>query len=73
MERLGGGWVAEEALAIATYCFLAAEYFVRAIVLGANHSGDSDSTASIAGQLYGGGRANRPSGSAGSMAWRWPM
>lgn len=53
VERLGGGWVAEEALAIATYCFLAAADFDEAIILGANHSGDSDSTASIAGQLYG--------------------
>lgn len=53
VERLGGGWVAEEALAIAVYCFLVADDFDQAVILGANHSGDSDSTASIAGQLYG--------------------
>lgn len=53
VERLGGGWIAEEALAIAVYCFLVASDFSSAVILGANHSGDSDSTASIAGQLYG--------------------
>lgn len=53
VERLGAGWVAEEALAIAVYCFLVADDFDQAIILGANHTGDSDSTASIAGQLYG--------------------
>lgn len=53
VESLGQGWVAEEALAIAVYAFLVADDFDAAITLGANHSGDSDSTASIAGQLYG--------------------
>jgi ADP-ribosylglycohydrolase len=53
VERLGEGWVAEEALAIAVYAFLVADDFDAAVRLGANHSGDSDSTASIAGQLYG--------------------
>lgn len=53
VERLGAGWVAEEALAIAVYAFLVADDFDAAIFLGANHSGDSDSTASIAGQLFG--------------------
>lgn len=50
----GGGWVAEEALAIAPYCFLVADDFDQAVILAANHSGDSDSTASITGQLHGG-------------------
>lgn len=53
VERLGEGWVAEEALAIAVYAFLVSDDFDTAVRLGANHSGDSDSTASIAGQLYG--------------------
>lgn len=62
VERLGAGWVAEEALAIAAYCFLVADDFDQVVILGANHSGDSDSTASIAGQLYGAaaGRAAIP-------------
>jgi ADP-ribosylglycohydrolase len=53
VERLGEGWVAEETLAIAVYAFLVADDFDTAVRLGANHSGDSDSTASISGQLYG--------------------
>ena len=53
MGGLGGGWVGEEALAIALYSVLFAESFVEAISIAANHSGDSDSTASIAGQLWG--------------------
>jgi ADP-ribosylglycohydrolase len=54
---LGQGWVAEEALAIALYCSLAAPNFEEAVVLAVNHSGDSDSTGAIAanicGALYG--------------------
>jgi ADP-ribosylglycohydrolase len=53
VETLGGGWVGEEALAIALYAVLSAGSFVEAIKIAANHSGDSDSTASIAGQLWG--------------------
>jgi ADP-ribosylglycohydrolase len=52
VETLGGGWVGEEALAIGLYSALCAESFVEAIRIAANHSGDSDSTASIAGQLW---------------------
>ena len=53
IEALGGGWVGEEALAIALYSVLAANTFVESIRIAANHSGDSDSTAAIAGQLWG--------------------
>jgi ADP-ribosyl-[dinitrogen reductase] hydrolase len=53
VETLGGGWVGEEALAIAVYCAFVATGFDHGILLAANHSGDSDSTASIAGQLLG--------------------
>jgi ADP-ribosyl-[dinitrogen reductase] hydrolase len=45
--------VGEEALAIGLYAALVAPSFEAAIRIAANHSGDSDSTASIAGQLYG--------------------
>ena len=51
VERLGGGWVAEEALAIGLYAVLATDSFTDAVVLAANHGGDSDSTAAIAGSL----------------------
>jgi len=53
LEGLGGGWVAEEALAIAVACALAAEDFADGVRLAANHSGDSDSTAAITGNLLG--------------------
>ena len=53
VERLGGGWVAEEALAIGLYAVLATHSFAEAVVLAANHGGDSDSTAAIAGSLAG--------------------
>ncbi len=53
IAKLGGGWVGEEALSIAVYAVLSAETFVDAVRIAANHSGDSDSTASIAGQLWG--------------------
>lgn len=43
----------EEALAIGLYAALCAGSFVEAIRIATNHSGDSDSTASIAGQLWG--------------------
>ena len=53
VEKLGGGWVAEEALAIAIYCALVAGDFEEGIVLAVNHGGDSDSTGAIAGNLLG--------------------
>lgn len=54
VERLGGGWVAEEALAISVFASLSAdEDLARGVLLAVNHSGDSDSTASIAGSILG--------------------
>jgi ADP-ribosylglycohydrolase len=53
VETLGGGWVAEEALAIGLYCALTARDLEHGLVLAVNHSGDSDSTGSIAGNLLG--------------------
>jgi ADP-ribosyl-[dinitrogen reductase] hydrolase len=54
IESLGGGWVGEEALAIALYCALVAgNDFVRGLQLAVNHSGDSDSTGSITGNILG--------------------
>ena len=54
IHRLGEGWVAEEALAIAVYCAL--KYpndFKNAIVASVNHKGDSDSTGAITGNILG--------------------
>ncbi|HPD57526.1 MAG TPA: ADP-ribosylglycohydrolase family protein [Smithellaceae bacterium] len=54
IEKMGGGWVGEEALAIALYCVLVAgNDFEKGICLAVNHSGDSDSTGSIAGNILG--------------------
>jgi ADP-ribosyl-[dinitrogen reductase] hydrolase len=54
VESLGGGWIAEEALAIGIYCALVAkDDFVKGVLLAVNHSGDSDSTGSIAGNILG--------------------
>ena len=53
LEGLGGGWVAEEALAIGICCAIVARDFADGVILAVNHSGDSDSTGSIAGNLLG--------------------
>ena len=51
---LGEGWVAEETLAIALYCALKYEHdFSAGITAAVNHSGDSDSTGSLTGQIIG--------------------
>ncbi|WP_247042966.1 ADP-ribosylglycohydrolase family protein [Arthrobacter rhizosphaerae] len=64
VRTLGEGWVAEEALAVAVYSVLAtagvdgdsvdpAAHFKAAVRLAVNHSGDSDSPGSIAGNILG--------------------
>ena len=53
VPSLGEGWVGEEALAIGYHAVLAGQGFDAALRLAANHDGDSDSTASIAGQILG--------------------
>ncbi|ASU77956.1 hypothetical protein CDG81_06130 [Actinopolyspora erythraea] len=53
-QQLGGGWVGEEALAIAVYAALShPDSFADAVRLAANHSGDSDSTAAVCGNIMG--------------------
>lgn len=54
IRQLGEGWVAEETLAIAVYC--AVKYhgdFDRALIVSVNHSGDSDSTGALTGNILG--------------------
>ncbi|MFF1769024.1 ADP-ribosylglycohydrolase family protein [Streptomyces sp. NPDC058249] len=53
VESLGAGWIAEEALAIGVYCALAGRDVSDALLLAVNHSGDSDSTGSLCGNLLG--------------------
>lgn len=49
----GGAWVGEQALGLSLYRALVAEDFVDGLRLVINHSGDSDSTGSITGNLLG--------------------
>lgn len=54
IRELGGGWTGEEALAIAVYCALRhTDSFEEAVVAAVNHSGDSDSTGAICGNIIG--------------------
>ncbi len=53
IDELGGGWVAEQALAIGIWCALTATCLEQGMITAVNHSGDSDSTGAIAGQLLG--------------------
>ena len=54
IHAIGGGWVGEEALAIAIYCVIRyPEDFQEALRISVNHSGDSDSTGSITGNILG--------------------
>lgn len=54
IRQLGGGWVAEETLAIAIYCALRYEHdFSAGIIAAVNHDGDSDSTGAVTGNILG--------------------
>ncbi|MBR1830761.1 MAG: ADP-ribosylglycohydrolase family protein [Atopobiaceae bacterium] len=54
IHELGEGWVGDEALLIALYASIAhADNVAESLRCAANHKGDSDSTASIAGNILG--------------------
>lgn len=56
VELLGGGWIAEEALAIGLYaavCHPGKDQIREALALSVTHGGDSDSTGSICGNILG--------------------
>ena len=54
IDDLGGGWVGEEALAIALYCAIRHfDNFENALIAAVNHAGDSDSTGAITGNILG--------------------
>lgn len=54
IRSLGGGWVGDEALAIAVYAALRYPSDLKACLRAAvNHGGDSDSTGAIAGNILG--------------------
>ncbi len=54
LAEIGEGWIGDEALAVAVYC--AVKYdddFEKCMIAAVNHSGDSDSTGAIAGNILG--------------------
>ena len=53
IECLGGGWTGHEALAIAVACVESEPTFEAGVLAAVNHSGDSDSTGSIVGNILG--------------------
>ena len=52
-SKLGAGWVGEEALAIALACAVGAQDLESGLLASVNHSGDTDSTGAICGNLLG--------------------
>jgi ADP-ribosyl-[dinitrogen reductase] hydrolase len=53
IEMIGGGWVGHECLAISLAAAMMDAPLETMMTVSANHSGDSDSTAAITGQLIG--------------------
>jgi ADP-ribosyl-[dinitrogen reductase] hydrolase len=53
IRDIGAGWTGDEALAIAIYALLVGQTLEEALVIAANHDGDTDSTAAIAGNIAG--------------------
>jgi len=54
LKHLGEGWIGEEAVALALYCFLKnPDDYKKTVIRGANTNGDSDSIACIAGGICG--------------------
>ena len=73
-KELGGGWVGEEALAIAIYCCLKYPDDIRKMLIAAvNHSGDSDSTGAVAGNILGAYLGMDAIQKTGLTVWNWSM
>lgn len=54
IRQIGEGWVAEETLAIAVLCVIRyPNDFEKAVIASVNHSGDSDSTGAVTGNIMG--------------------
>lgn len=51
-DEIGEGWTGESALGLAIYSMISGKSFEDVMIISTNHCGDSDSTASLAGQLY---------------------
>lgn len=66
---LGEGWVAEEALAMSVCFAFGAKDLESSLLLAVNHSGDSDSTVAIKGNMLGGAMGME----AIPERWWWPL
>lgn len=54
IARLGEGWTGEQTLGISVYCALKyRDDFTQALIAAVNHSGDSDSTGAVTGNILG--------------------
>jgi ADP-ribosylglycohydrolase len=53
LREMGKGLVADEALAMSLYCALSAKDYSSGVLQAVNHSGDSNSTSSMTGNLLG--------------------
>jgi ADP-ribosylglycohydrolase len=54
ISMIGEGWIGEEALGISVFCAMRYQNdFRQALIAAVNHSGDSDSTGSITGNILG--------------------
>lgn len=54
IERIGAGWTGEEALAISLFCaIIFQDNYESGVLASINHSGDSDSTGAITGNILG--------------------
>ena len=54
IKQIGQGWTGEEAIGIAVYCALKSPYcYKTAVRMAVNHSGDSDTTGAITGNIMG--------------------
>lgn len=51
-EKLGEGWITTSCFGVAYYAFMKTDTFDKCLEVSANHNGDSDSTATLAAQLY---------------------
>ena len=51
-DIIGEGWTGETALGLAVYALKKGKSFEHCLIISTNHRGDSDSTASMAAQLY---------------------
>ncbi|KMO85604.1 ADP-ribosylglycohydrolase [Megasphaera cerevisiae DSM 20462] len=53
MKKIGQGWAADEAMAMAIYCVLKSETLKDAVIMACNQDGDSDTCGAVCGNITG--------------------